>query len=369
MPVPRKALGSAAVALVVTLGAGGCGFGRHAASGSPDAHSSTPSAAAGSGVRETGRKTYPIPAGFHRLLTLSETRAAFLQDDGGASALVTVDLSSGQVKQAWKVTDGWEVEQIALDDDTMVWVQQDRQQSDALEPVSWRIETLDLATGRERTALSSTSTTRLAPGILLWNDTLIYTRYHGLEQGTSDFRSLDLATGADRLLVRNVAAGQMAYDGTNLIATLTESRGHANGGQRSDLYVINRQPPRAITSTDHTVDPQLADGRLLWQDCRQAQCTVMEEPWPSGPPHAVIDGKDLAPSLGADFISLIGNHQGYYVPFIAPLDASKGPTQLAEAHGEHMVGTPEAHGDQVAWLTAKGAAGTGAGHLIVATIG
>lgn len=337
----------AAVVASIASGAAACG-------GTPAAPPHTASAVHRDAIHETLRAVYPLSPGFRRLLTVADDGAAYVMDGQQGSSLSWLDFASGRTRQISKPHGGWQIEQVQVDGGRVAWVEQDRKQSNAIEPVSWRIRTFQLSSGKVATVLSSRTTTRLAPDIHLWRDTLIHTDYHGLVRGTSDFRALDLGSGTDRLLARDLGAGQMVYDGTTLVATVTEDRGSRPGESTSDLYEINHRPPRAVTSTDHGADPQLEDDRLLWQDCHQTDCTVMLQRWPDGKAHALFSGQDLLPSLGKGFVAFVERSGDFYGPDVASLDFPRRSLRLRGPSGEEMLGAPEAHGDEVAWFTASG---------------
>jgi hypothetical protein len=301
-----------------------------------------------------------------RLLAVSEHGAAYTADRGGVSSLVWTDFDSGAVRQI--DASDWEIEQVEADDQWLTWVEQEQEQSDGVQPVSWRIKALRLGTGRVETVLSSRTKSPLAPGIALWQNTLFYSLYRGIAQGTSDFHARDLSSGSDRVVVRDIAAGQMVYDGSRLISTMTVSRGSGPGQSRTDLFTINRTPSQRITDTGHGVDPQLFGGRLLWQSCIEARCAVMVQDWPTGKARELLTTDDPIPFLGDGFFTMMGNREGYPAPLVVPLDSPDRILELTQPPDQHLDGVPLAHGDKVAWLTFRGDDEANSGSLVVATV-
>ncbi|HET6151387.1 MAG TPA: hypothetical protein VFE15_00425 [Marmoricola sp.] len=315
------------------------------------------------------RNVYPEAEGVPRLLALNQHGAAYNIDSAdGRSAIYWRQFSTGRVQRITEL--GWQTQQIVVDDTWLAWVEQSQEQSDDLEPVSWRIKATRLGTGDVRTLFASKTKTRLAPGIGIWNDTLFHSQYNGIRRGTTNIHALDLRTSADTVIAEDVAADVGVYDGHNMISGMTTHRGSVPGQTRSDLFIVNHDPPTRLTTSGNVEGMALSNHVALWQECSAttSTCGIFTKPWPDGKTTLDLQADDPRPSLGDGFFTILQPSGGYYEQVVVPLrDPAKRFTLKEPAH-QHLAFNPAVQDHTVAWFTSAGDDLAGPFHLVVARI-
>ncbi|MFT4008758.1 MAG: hypothetical protein QM655_01815 [Nocardioidaceae bacterium] len=304
------------------------------------------------------------------LLTIDESGVAYSmhQDGQRGDGLYWVDFATGSTRTLEPV-EGWQIVQVQVDKHWIVWVEQDLMQSDAIEPVAWRIQAVRLPGGEPRILLTSKHRTVLAPGIVLHGDTLITSDYRGLDARVWDVASLDLRTGKRHMVLRGVPPVS-AFDGTRLVGAVTKL-GDRPGKEQSDLYQLFPGPAKRISDTGRASGAQIADGRLMWLNCPlNRRCTMWVQDWPSGTPRAIYTHGSAGPTLGAGFIADYGHAGGHYVPVVIPIDNPANRLKLTEQPpGQVASFYVAAHGHRVAWFTdSEDENEEGGGKLVVADI-
>lgn len=294
----------------------------------------------------------------------------------GGHSVVLLDLGSRSTRVIATTPAGGLFNGVAASGHWLTWVEQPRIQSDGVDPVSWRMDSYDLRTGRTRTVVRSLRPNPLPPVPVAAGNRVVWADYRGIASQKTDIRLADLATGRVQPVVAGVHSDQVAFDGSTVVYTEAEKLDASRNIDIENLHAVSldgRHTSRLTRSG--TVDlPRLADGLLVWQDRTTSAINAMR--MPDGAPRAITITSQMAASPGAGFAAdlqlvLQDDQTEDYQVEIVPADNPAGALELPLPKGYQycVPGGINVQGTRVAWgVEPVGSGGEGHFRIVITDV-
>ena len=372
---PRAAFAAGIVGALLAAVTGCSGSapdaGRSGPESGPRASAATTSVTVGRLQVAASRSVRLAAGALASLPVLNSAGVGYVVDGADRQHLNWVDLASGATATLASPRRPWVVDQLSASDQWLVWVERDVEEPTPMQDVNWRIYARDFATGHTRLLLRSRIHSPVTAGIRVSGHTLVYDVYRGLQERSTDIWTMDLVSGARRLVAGTVHSAGYVDTGEDGVV-LALSRNITRASAKTDLYLVRPDgSERRLTDSADVADPQFADGRLLYRHTNiNHRDTVVVQDWPDGAPRTLFTQDDAGPSLGNGFVSDFAlTRQGTYVPVVRPLDDPGQVLRLATPPGLEMDGYPVSFEDKTAWVSfPDGDPGAAGGEVTVVSL-